>query len=382
MPKTDVFKNFPLFSDEFKNKKDVALKAMEHCGRNYLELPENSPLLNDRDIMLEAVSNYYGLIKELPEYIQKDVSFFKEVSTKSGYEPAMIPHIPEFIQNDKDFALWFLMENVDAFDYFSDKIKNNKDIINKIIDKAPDDVYKACNEHIKKDENIAKAAVLFSKHASIYQFLPMELRKNKDIALLAVSKNADNLDYVSSDLSLDKDIVLKAVYKNPYIINGIATHLQKDETILKTGLKNNPLALFMGLSNSLPNKTDLQNISEIQMVIKHNETLKSILNEESDRFFAKALKRLDKRDLSTLKKEPDFFDFHPESLYFEDVIEGILDSLTEPMKSENIKQLSKIFNNQFMVKSLMKRATKKDINHVTRQNLNKKEIKKKRKLSF
>lgn len=98
---------------------------------------------------------------------------------------------------------------------------------------------------VEKYMNMTKKEILccVSKNGCELEYLPYELRDNKDIVLAAVQQNPKALQYASPLLQNDKNIVMAAIQQDGETLKYASNILEDDKDVVLAAIKQNPKAI-------------------------------------------------------------------------------------------------------------------------------------------
>ena len=124
------------------------------------------------------------------------------------------------------------------FEYASDAIKSDKDIVRKVAKHIPwDAVLEFASSSICSDRDIVMEAV--KKDGGALEYASETLRDDRAIVMEAV-KNAAGvvLQYASNTLQGDRAIVMAAVKQNPYALQYASNELRDDRQVVMEAVRN------------------------------------------------------------------------------------------------------------------------------------------------
>ena len=182
--------------------------------------------------------------------------FADSIYSKESSHP--LSECTESYLDDKDFIIKCIKLDPDSFDYASNRLKQDKQILKLIpkkitkkltIDKkealriVKKDGYKidTLPTHFKKDIEITLAAV--KTNGMILNWIDASFKKDKEIVLHVVKKCGDFLEEIDDSLKKDKEIVLAAVKEDGYALRYADKSLKKDKEVVIAAIKENDMAL-------------------------------------------------------------------------------------------------------------------------------------------
>lgn len=161
-------------SDELRSNREIVLAAVQQCGHALL-FCSNTNLLADRDIVLAAVSNWGDALQVVSEDLKNDREVVQRAVQNSlcalKYASAelkadmeigkmaitMWPLNFEFVtsellKGDKELALMALQREVFVFQYLSEDLQNDVDVVYKGL-WMDSDIFRSCYWDSNDDEN-------------------------------------------------------------------------------------------------------------------------------------------------------------------------------------------------------------------------------------
>ena len=133
--------------------------------------------------------------------------------------------------------------------------------------------------------------LVISKDPAMFEYASDDIRADKEIILKTIEKEPIMFQYVSEKIMLDKEFVLQVIDKNPLCIQDVSSSLLSDEEKIEI-LKNN--SLFMNSLQLLPEDIDEYiNNQEFDM-----SKLVSFDNRNNmDCYYVELLKKMSKKDI-------------------------------------------------------------------------------------
>jgi tetratricopeptide (TPR) repeat protein len=171
--------------------------------------------------------------------------FADSIYSKESSHP--LSECTESYLDDKDFIIKCIKLDPDSFDYASNRLKQDKQILKLIPKKI-----------IKKPVTIDKkeALRLVKKDGSELENLPIHFKKDKKVVLEAVKQYGFALMFADKSLKKDRKIVLEAVKKYGCALMDADKSLKKDKEVVLEAVKQHGSAL-MYANKSLKNDPDI-----------------------------------------------------------------------------------------------------------------------------
>jgi hypothetical protein len=179
-----------------KNKTNFALDV----GAIYRSIPDD--ILDNKQYVIEVIRLYGDTIYQyLPQHIKFDKQVIKEVllTFKDDFYDAdkneILKVMPDNLRDDKEFISDIILICSAIYDYISDTLKLNKDIITIMLNKDSGDQYnniwKIQFDQLPHHDQIT----LFDTDPRIFRYLSDEVKDIKSIAYTAIKHNICNIRY-------------------------------------------------------------------------------------------------------------------------------------------------------------------------------------------
>ena len=180
-------------NEELKKDKNFILEILNNSKASDIE-EIDEVLRDDKEVMRAAFKNHYdfGLIEFLGPKLKKDREFF--ISLLKNY----------FEKEGETFFQY-------PFDQFDEAFRDDKEII-LIMLNAVNSFYESelLGPSLKKDLDIASKII--SKSGGQIQYFDDAIKKNKEIAVIAIKNDFYNFKYLHADLQQDQEIL--NIYKD------------------------------------------------------------------------------------------------------------------------------------------------------------------------
>lgn len=223
--------------DFFRDNKTIVKVALSVEPFAFQDV--DSSLKDDKNFILEllnyAIHNDKGFyfLHCLSEKLKNDSDIvFKIAFMKSAiFELSMMG---EKLKNDKKFLRKLLTVNICFFEFFSDNLKSDKELIKELI--VNEEIFKYIDDLLKQDLNFVKE--LFEINNKIFRFFPEEVRSNESIAFDAVKADLNNFLYLNLKLKRSKKFLIKLLKLNINITNFLDDDVLNDKEIMEVALDN------------------------------------------------------------------------------------------------------------------------------------------------
>ncbi|EFC46683.1 predicted protein [Naegleria gruberi] len=233
-------------SDRWKRDRELMKIALSVNGYQFDEmLPE---FQKDRELILMAIRNEKQSLvdKHSPEKIitqilsdfSEDIELMMECCKKKRL---CFYYLSEKLRDNEEFAAFCFSEwcGTSEMDSLSERLKNNREFISKIIEINPEIVTR-CGKEIVDDELMLKAlkyglsldhlynsplltrelALEYSK-TNHWSYIPKRFAKDKEICLNIVEKYGSRLTNLDSEMQYDMDVVKVAVKNYPHVFKDL-----------------------------------------------------------------------------------------------------------------------------------------------------------------
>ena len=233
------------------DKKDINnIKNNISFYYNFLNFT-NENLKNDKLFVLMSVNISGALF----EFISNELKYDKEIIFNAAMNNFnCLEHIPYEYKNDKEFFKKYISYNGCNIQFASDNLKNDYEIIKLAIDNDNGYVLEFLNDLYKDNEEFI--IPILNKYPNCFEYISKRLQNKKNIILLCINrikelKNTSGYTYYNPILYFindinknDKEIVLPLVSMSGYDIQYIPNNLPitKDKDIVYAAIKNAPTA--------------------------------------------------------------------------------------------------------------------------------------------
>lgn len=109
-------------------------------------------------------------------------------------------------------------------------------------------------DFFRTDDTIAKIAVQHGCYEA-FQYFSETIRANKEIALVSVRERGRNVQYCSKELKNDKEIVMEGIKENAYALKFASYRLKQDPELISLAAKRNP-AVVGQIKKAICNRKD------------------------------------------------------------------------------------------------------------------------------
>tara|TARA_B100000886_G_C20423728_1_gene492868 strand:+ start:291 stop:2339 length:2049 start_codon:yes stop_codon:yes gene_type:complete len=213
---------FEMFPDEYRNNRDVILKAVNDDGYSYKYLSET--FRDDKEILLLAISTSPSILEYASERLRNDIDVAKALFVNDNIYTAFCD-LGENVKNNPEIVVQAIARDGRCLNEINSKFKDDEELIRNALD------VEIPSQSIFNDNN--------KKSASCFQYISNRLKSNKEIALTASKLPNFSLEGSPEIITSDKEIIKNAVtieYRN---IQHISSNLLKDKEFLMEMYKIN-----------------------------------------------------------------------------------------------------------------------------------------------
>lgn len=272
----EVCKDDPYFlvynNSPFLHDRDFVLNVVKNNPR-VLEYVDDD-LKRDKEILSEAIKSDKYSFDFLPEDLKSNKKLILEIA--KHYKYALCSEISDELRADKEIVLEAVKHNEDNLKYASDELKSDKEIVLEAVKHDhPENTLKLVDPIFLQDKDVILEAIknnpdfletlssignslcqnrefileLFESWEKepnnlnnyafrrILNFVPDELRTDKEVVLKAIKINALNMEYASEELRADKEVVSEAIKNNGSVLKYASEELQSNKELVLEAVK-------------------------------------------------------------------------------------------------------------------------------------------------
>ena len=203
-------------------------------------------LRTNEDIVLYSYAIQYSYSHRNNFYsfginLKDNADFFLEIyryenTTKKSNENILFKLASDNLKNDFDIVSKIIEKDYRIYYYISDELKEKKEIVFKVLEKDYNSFFTLSDE-LKNDNEIALKAIdcefnqnRHGNYTTVFEALAPHLYYDSSIACAVLFRITDGYTYVN--IHNDKQLILSAISKNPYAMFCASHELQKDEEVL------------------------------------------------------------------------------------------------------------------------------------------------------
>ena len=185
---------FPYLSDEFKDNKNLALASLLISPDNFKHMGDK--FKDDKDFALLAVEKNPSCFKHVSDKFKDDKDFsLSAVKINSS----CFEHVSDRLKDDKKLALFAVKINPDNFKHISDRLKDNQEFILFAMEKHLGRIIMHASTRLRDDKDFALLAI--DRKKDNYNYISERLQIEPEIILQFVkiaTEHEDNFfDYMS-----------------------------------------------------------------------------------------------------------------------------------------------------------------------------------------
>lgn len=287
---------------EFKELKSKVLERLRK-GAYIITTFYDEAIINDKEVALALVKNYSLALRDLNYKNRDDEEIVRCAMTGSfrAYDyasnrlkrkvsigefamtlyPYIYPHLDPKLRNNKTITSMAVEYNPSDFEYASKKLKKDKKYVIELLEKYKNVqgitlICKFMDDELKKDKEITLVAIQTAFHS--LEYFDESVKKDKEVAIAAVNIHGKAINYLDESFKKSKCIVLIALKTYPQLFNHLDNVLQADYDIMKLMLELHP-------KFTAENSTFMGNYNRylLEYQIKENLFLKSQIQQLEDR---------------------------------------------------------------------------------------------------
>lgn len=206
-------------------------------------------LLRDRKFILSALEVSHVIFNYISKKLKKDKEILQKIINKHG----LLNYASEKQQNDREIVLGAVKQWGHALKFASTALKNDREIVLAAVEKSGTSLQFASNK-LQNERDIVLAAV--KVNGSALEFASDELKNDIDIVMIAIRENSHSFKYASKELQNDRVTVLAAVQQRGSLLQYTSKELQNDREVVLVAVKNDWSALKHA-SNDLKNDREV-----------------------------------------------------------------------------------------------------------------------------
>ncbi len=147
-----------------------------------------------------------------------------------------LQELSDVFRNDIEIGQAAIMNWGNALAFANPELRKNKEVVLIAIEKSysGSDILQYVSEELRNDKDVVLAAV--SKHGDSLKYASEDLRKDRDVVLAAVRRSGGSLQYTSKELRDDKELVLIACTQDGCALEYASDRLKNDPDVVQAAL--------------------------------------------------------------------------------------------------------------------------------------------------
>lgn len=207
------------------NDRDIVLAAVTHDGHSLRVVGEH--LQSDREIVIAAVGSYVNALFYANDVLKNDREVVLKAVRFSGFA---LHYASPRLRSDAEVVLSAVTNFGNALSYASSEVQNNKEVVLPAV-KQEGKAFQFSSIQLQHDKEVVLAAVTQDWKALVWA--APALREEAEILSVACLHNADAADVA---------YVLNHVVYSPQLLASLSDDLKQDYDIARAAIRNNGLA--------------------------------------------------------------------------------------------------------------------------------------------
>ncbi len=179
----------------------------------------------------------------------------------------LLKYVTSKLRNDKEFVIRAVKARPDNFQYASDKLRDDRDVVNTLLTSSWFDQLEYASSRYKSDRAVART--ILSQYGSALKYFSAEIKGDKELVKLASNSYPDAIKYATDDLLADKDFILSLQYVS---IEYVHKSLLNNKSFVLQAIDNISRAYLHGFTLSIsggPKLSDKQGQVFLNALLKH-----------------------------------------------------------------------------------------------------------------
>lgn len=169
--------------------------------------------------------------------------------------PEAFQYLSEEIKNDENIILKAVRENADVFEYASDRLKDNEEFIEIMLDKS-NIIYKFSSDRLKYNMSFINKAVNNNRGIHVLKYVPDSIKEDQSFMEKMIDVRGFALNYFPDKYRLDKKYLLRAIKNNGgNLLKYLPENLTDDDDIAFAAVNDNGSVTY--LSDRLKDNEEL-----------------------------------------------------------------------------------------------------------------------------
>mgnify|MGYP002652490065 CR=1 FL=1 len=166
----------------------------------------NSPFVEDLELVIDLINQDSGLFKMLPEHISEKREIVLAALECVEEWSDFLEGLSTTYLGDKNFVTEYLSEAYDIFNYITNDLRGDKDLVIQILNSNPNNhCLSDIKESLHNDFDVINALV--SSNSEEFENIPNEFKNNTSIVVQLVKENIEVLHYMDEEMKLSEEFV-------------------------------------------------------------------------------------------------------------------------------------------------------------------------------
>jgi hypothetical protein len=212
-----------------------------------------------------------NITKTLPEELRNNKQFvLKALDACSEDAENYLKNFESNLLSYKKPIYLFKSYNI-IFASLSDQLKDDKDIVLKVVHRYGDAI-KHASERLRDDREVVLKAVQNHHNEFLLQYVSERLRNDEEIILESINNSEYGIEHASEEIRDNKQIALIALKTKGYIFKSLSERLRNDKELALLAIKSDSKA-YWHFPSQLKSELTSNNRMQIADVIDYLEVI-------------------------------------------------------------------------------------------------------------
>lgn len=240
---------YPYIDISLQEDESIIKKCMNLSVLNYKRLPKK--YRKNKQLTIQAVKKYGYLLEYADDILKDDIEVINEgFDALGGYR--IIKYASKRLRDNKQLMLKIIKKYPDTVEYASNRLKKDKEFITLAVSERFYN-FKFADITLKKDETYIK--MLIQKDGNVLKYADQSLQNNPELIKMALDTGLSSLAFALEKIQKNRDFALKLLSKRSSIRN-IHSSLYADAIYMLEAIKKNPYNIKY-VQNELKDNIDL-----------------------------------------------------------------------------------------------------------------------------
>lgn len=242
-----------LFKDEIDESEDIYYDTSMNLDNKQINIEE---IANDRDSIVKiCMTKCCKIFLEVDEEIRNCRDTILKIAGKNGN---ILCYVSQRFQDDEEIVNLCMDYGWNMFEYASERLKDDETFIYNQIKKKYNcnaSIIKFASENIKKNKNIALLAI--QKVFWSYEHIHNDLKNDREFIKEALEKDGNIIYLIKNEFRHDDELVYLAIHSTPHAIKYVPEKYKSNKKLAKLALNEKTLEIHENIKNLL--ETNIQN---------------------------------------------------------------------------------------------------------------------------